>query len=291
MSIKQFIRSLTEERWNIGFIENDISGILNGDEIRVNWLKHSYRKSWFADPFILDVTDDEIIVMVEEFVKPKQKGIISKLIIDRRTNSLKQKNVVLELDTHLSFPAILRDDENIYIYPENSASGSLKLYRYNPVSNTCEESKVLCDAAVVDSVITDLFGERLMFATTEPDINGKVLNVYKIINGKFELSDTYHFDENIARMAGNFFSHKGKVYRPTQECNTQYGHAVTLQEVSDGEQFTFLEKRRIYSVHPKLTIGCHTFNIYNGVIVTDALGFDRPWIRKLLRFIGIKIAI
>ena len=36
-------------------------------------------------------------------------------------------------------------------------------------------------------------------------------------------------------------------------------------------------------VHPKLNVGMHTFNMYKGVIVTDALGFDNMWIRNILR--------
>lgn len=83
-------------------------------------------------------------------------------------------------------------------------------------------------------------------------------------------------------MSGNFFYYKDKLIRPTQECNTQYGHAVTLQE-TDTTNFTFKEIRRLYSVHPTLNIGSHTFNSYKGITVTDALGFDRMWIRKILK--------
>lgn len=294
MNIKERIRSLTDERWAIGFIRNSINGILSGEQIEVDWVKDPVRSRWFADPFILDANDNKIIILAEEMNKSYKQGKIgriSRLEIERKSLRIISAIPILELDTHLSFPAILRKGNEIYIYPENSASCCLKLYKYDLESNKCEEIKVLCDKPVVDSVITDLFGERLMFATTEPDINGKDLGTYKMRDSTFELTDTYHFEENVARMAGDFFIHNGKVYRPTQECNTQYGHAVTLQEVSGGERLTFTEKRRIYSVHPKLTIGCHTFNTYNGVIVTDALGFDRPWIRKFLRFMGIKLAI
>ena len=89
-------------------------------------------------------------------------------------------------------------------------------------------------------------------------------------------------------MAGAFFSFEGKIYRPTQECNVQYGHAVTLQEViCDDDKWRFKEVRRLYSVHPRLNVGMHTFNVYNDLIVTDALGFDNAWIRKILRFFKI----
>src|SRR5574344_1914204 len=82
MKIKDIVKSLSDERWNIGFISNDLNSIMLGEPIKVNWLKHYYKDSWFADPFILDVTDEEIIVLVEEWYKPIKRGRISKLTID-----------------------------------------------------------------------------------------------------------------------------------------------------------------------------------------------------------------
>ena len=108
MSLKQRIKRFSAERWNIGFIENDLNSILCGEEIKVSWLIHDYKDSWFADPFILDINESEITVLVEEFPKQINKGRISKLTIDRRTCELKRLDVVVELPTHLSFPVIIR---------------------------------------------------------------------------------------------------------------------------------------------------------------------------------------
>ena len=83
-------------------------------------------------------------------------------------------------------------------------------------------------------------------------------------------------------MSGAFFYYNNKLIRPTQECNLQYGHAVTLQETNI-KNFSFKELRRIYSTHPTLNVGSHTFNSYKNIIVTDTLGFDRMWIRKILK--------
>ena len=130
----------------------------------------------------------------------------------------------------------------------------------------------------------------MLFCTKQPNPNGNLLSVYlKDKTGQFVESDCYSFDENVARMAGDFFVYKGRMYRPTQECNVQYGHAVTIQEMMQvNGKFQFKEIRRLYSVHPKLTVGMHTFNMYKGRIVTDALGFDNMWIRKALKMFGKK---
>jgi hypothetical protein len=290
MKIKNLIKSLSEERWNIGFIINDLQSVMNGDAIKVNWIKHNYKDRWFADPFILDVTEDEIIVLVEEFYKPIGRGRISRLIIDKHSYELKKLDVVLQLDTHLSFPVIDRCADGIYIYPENGESRNLTLYKYDPISNKCDKVSAICDDAVEDAVCTDLFGKKLLFATNRINPNGNVLSIYSYDNktDRYKLKEKEYFKENVARMAGKFFEYNGKIIRPTQECNVQYGHAVTLQEVSYTNcKWSFNEIRRIYSVNKKLPVGMHTFNMYKDVIVTDALGFDNMWIRRILKTIHL----
>lgn len=289
MRLKEFIKNLTPEIWNIGFIQNSLESILLGDQLQVKWMIHNCRNSWFADPFILDVTNDEIHVLVEEFCEPLQRGRIARLILDRGTYMLKKKDVVLEQPTHLSFPAIIRKDGKVFIYPENGESKELNLYQYIPESNECIKVETILSEAVADAVITEIDDKKYLFCTKQPNPNGNVLNVYqKDSSGLFQPREEYTFEEHVARMAGDFFTYNGKLYRPTQECNIQYGHAVTLQEVTEENgKFHFQEVRRMYSVHPRLTVGMHTFNMYKGLIVTDALGFQNMWIRKILKLFGI----
>ena len=267
MFIKTQSKKLTEERWNVGFVQNSVNDVINGCTIDVKWIKHKLKDSWFADPFVLNVTENEIILLVEEFYKPINRGRISKLTIDKKTNELLRCDVILELPTHLSFPVIIRKDEGlkdfikdidlqtdssaepyIYLLPENGESGHLNIYKFFIDSN-------------------------------------RIVRLQSVLD-KFDFLKDIPFKENIARMSGSFFKYRDKLIRPTQECNTQYGHAVTLQE-TDITNFSFKEIRRLYSVHPTLNIGSHTFNSYKGVIVTDALGFDRMWIRKILKFFKI----
>lgn len=289
MSLKTIIKNYSSETWNIGFIQNSLESVLRGEPLQVKWVKHQYKKSWFADPFILDVTDTEIHVLVEEFYEPIQRGRIARLMIDRETYELKKCDLVLELPTHLSFPAIIRKEDKVFIYPENGESGELNLYQYDPVANRCVKVQTILNEAVADAVMAQIEGKEYLFCTKQPNPNGNLLDVYlKEADETFVAREQYSFDEHVARMAGDFFEYQGKLYRPTQECNIQYGHAVTLQEVTrKNGKFEFHEVCRMHSVHPQLTIGMHTFNMYKGLIVTDALGFRHMWIRKLLKFVGV----
>ena len=285
MNIKSFIKSFSDECWSIGFLENDLDSVMRGDKIHVRWMKHHLKNSWFADPFILDVNDTEIHLLVEEFYKPIERGRISRLIIDKETYELKDLDVTLELSTHLSFPAIKRIGDKVFIYPENGESGALNLYEYNIKTNTCKKTGKILNESVADAIITNIDNKEWLFCTKQPNPNGNKLTIYKNEDGKFVPTTEHSFDENIARMAGDIFVFNGKLYRPAQECNVQYGHAVTIQEVIlNNDKFGFKEVRRMYSTHPKLNIGMHTFNSYKGIIVTDALGFNNMWLRSLLKF-------
>lgn len=291
MSIKHFVKRLTPECWNIGIIDNTLDSILNGEEITVRWMKHNCKNSWFADPFILKVTSDEIIVLCEEYYRPKERGRISRLAIDRYTMELKQLDVILDLDTHLSFPIIERKDSEVFIYPENGEAGKLTQYKYNDEEKICKPVSIISDEALADSAKLSYEGENYLFCTPMENPNGSLLKIYKWNEEEGKYSSMFQrelFPENIARMSGDFFKHDDQLYRPAQECNTQYGHAVSLQKANlvDGK-WRFEEVRRLYSTHPYLRTGMHTFNMYDGFIITDALGFERIWIRKFLKAIGL----
>lgn len=285
MIINRIVDYVKATKYNIGFVEQDLNSILEGKPITVNWLKHSYKDRWFADPFILDVSDTEIIVLVEEWYDPIQRGRISKIIVDRSTYELKTVKVMIDEGSHLSFPAIERRGNDIYIYPERAGT-FLKSYKYNADNDCFEKKSVVSKLPLTDSVITDLFGQRLLFSTKMPDSNGKELGIYSWNeeNKEFVIQDYYQFNENISRMAGNFFIYNNKIYRPAQVCIKSYGDAVSIQEVTCKDQrWEFKELFRLYSPHHDLDLGFHTFNVYNDVIVVDAIGYRNPKLCHILR--------
>lgn len=288
MSLRSYIKSFTSSRWDIGIITTSLSDIMNGSDITVRWIKHNFKDSWFADPFILDVDDKKIVLLVEEFYKPINRGRLARIEVDAVSYEIITKDVILELDTHLSFPFFERAADIIYVYPENSESGKWARYVYDDEKRKCVKDNVVIARPLADAVLTYFFGEPLVFSTSMPNPNGNQLEIYAKTTSGFELCKTINFKENVARMSGAFFKYGGRIYRPTQECNVQYGHAVTIQEVLKYEDgFMFKEVRRLYSVHPKYQVGMHTFNVHNNLIATDALTFDNLWLRKILMKFGL----
>lgn len=281
--LDRIYKSITRQKWELGFVRNSLEEIVKGNPLNVEWVKHDYKDRWFADPFILDVTHDEIILLVEELKYIDNKGVISRIVVDRRSLKIIERKTILELSTHLSFPAIIRKDNNIYIYPENSASGNLKLYEYNVSDEKCNEIKVLCDEPLTDAILLNTENETYIFSTKLSNPNGSEIEIYKLKEGKFSPYSNYKFNDSIARNAGDFFILNEKIFRPAQECNSKYGHSISIQELSvaDGN-IALTEVTRLSNPSKYMTEGFHTLNSYKGITVIDVRGFNHYRVGKFL---------
>lgn len=60
--------------------DDDIADVIKSDKLNIHWMKHSYTDRWFADPYLLEVTDKQIVVLVEEFCYKLRKGRIADLL-------------------------------------------------------------------------------------------------------------------------------------------------------------------------------------------------------------------
>lgn len=286
--LKKLYRYLTNWRWEIGFVDNTLEGIIAGEPLRVNWVNLPFRDRWFADPFILDYNDDDIIVLAEEYADDFLRGRIAKLIIGRKTYKLKSWKIILDLHTHLSFPRIDRTANGIYIHPENNNSGCHTIYKYDSDKDELKEGHIICDQRLTDAVMLNYKGRDLLFSTYTPTANGSVLHVFERSenNELYKEIDTIEFPSRVARMAGDFFEVNGKLYRPAQDCNGEYGYAVILQEVNHiNDKWQFRDIRRITSPHPVLKRGCHTFNHYKDMLVIDVKGYRFPFVGKILEML------
>lgn len=274
-SIKQ---RLSEYTWDLAygnFHEQDlISGIM-WNNIQV--ITNPYKTKWFADPFILSATDKIIDLLVEEFDSNVNRGRIAHIKVDKSKKKIIECNIILDLDTHLSFPVIYYIDGNIYVHPENSASGCSKIYRYDQNINKLVDPITVCDAPLVDAIIRKTDSGYILYATKTPNTCGRVLDIYesKDFFGKYVLSGHTEFDRKEARMAGYFIETTHGLIRPSQDCNFNYGEATLF----------YKDHKVISELRPKRTKyeGTHTFNTYGGIFIIDLKKYNYPIIHQILK--------
>lgn len=274
--------------WVLAFLKNDIGSILAGDAIEYQLVKNPYGDRWFADPFILDVTENEYILLVEELLYTSKYARIAQLTIDKSTLEIKDSKPILELDSHLSFPAILRKGNNIYIYPESSQTGTLRLYQYDVKENSCERKQILCNQPLTDAVLFEMEGQEIILSTQLPYPNNQQLGIYMRHQntGLFELQQEVIFKDNVARNAGTIISYNDKYFKTSQDCNVRYGGGLVVFEMLfDEGKWKFEEKVRIKSPSKRYDLGIHTLNCHKGVYVVDLLGYRHPFVGHILLFL------
>lgn len=261
-------------RWDIAFLDESLHDVVLGKTLHFNELNNPYKNEcWFADPFILDVTETNIYVLVEEMPHNIQKGRISKLTIDKETWTITDKEVILEEPWHLSFPFIIRENGKVFVAPESAYGQAWYLYELvtdQMGNDKLERIKKLCDDVVWDSVIANYWNEPIMFTAAHDDFH---LDIYKMDKNidMFTQDESIQSDKQNMRMAGALFVEENQIYCPSQNSRPgSYGEAVEIKRVSyNDEGWSFQTINKIKPPKGILNDGIHTFNEYKGVIVVD----------------------
>ena len=264
--IRKILQRYVLQDWNIAIAErNDDLSLKN-----IRWMKHNYNDRWFADPFIIDDTEDAYIVLVEEYMHATRLGRLARLTVSKKDCCLLKNETILDIETHLSFPNPIIVDGKVYIYPENGAAGNTKYYAYG---KELKQEGVLSELPLADATITEMKGQYYIFATLGEECNGNNLRVYKSnapLSCYMECQQI-RFKDNTARRAGNVFEWNGQLISPAQVCNNDYGEGVSLQvlEENDG-QISLKEIKRMMPPTKDYPEGFHTYNVYkDNVVVID----------------------
>ena len=285
MSTSFLQRVQCNQNWNIGFCELLPEKFVSSGQLgHVVWMKNPYKDRWFADPFLLSVTEDTMTVFVEERMVIADRGYLSELIIDRKTYEIKARHVILETDTHLSYPAILRKDGHIYVYPENALGGPLKMYKYDTANHLLVSPKVILNERVADSTILEYDEKYYLIAVKYPESLEKAY-LYKSekFDGPYEqMAETpVQIERSCSRPGGDWFTVNNKLYRPAQDCERNYGGALKIMRVNSLNPF---HEEETFSIQPltfKYNLGVHTINFLDGMAVIDGYGYLYPLFGRL----------
>ena len=291
----KLINYFCQVKYEIGFIAaSDIPQETNSILKGIEWLNYGdYKEGWFADPFLLSVTDSFVQVLAEEFSYKTKKGSISLLNIKRDTGGYTLEGVkkILELDNHLSFPLILEEQGSVYVCPENYQSGGVYIYEYNKNNEKLENPIIIISDPLVDVQIVkheDAYYAFGVVCKTGRMEETRSINIYKSNNllGKYALSQTILNDNCEERGAGQIFRRNCKIIRPAQCCEGGYGKMLIFYnlEFINGEicetELCRLKPQRL----KKNGLSLHTFNVKNGLCVVD--GHDYKNLRNLSRWIA-----
>lgn len=278
-------KKLYTQKYVVGFLKFDEIQLSDKERFsKVRWLKlGKYSDGWFADPFILSVDSNYIILLVEEYLWATKRGRISKLIVDAYDYRLLSVIPLLDIDTHLSFPIYIRDSGFLYVYPENYQGGALRLYRYDEENDKLVEPHILINKPLLDAQIVKIADSYFIFAIeyikgTQEDC--KYLKIYRgdVLTGPYSLFQEIKNEYCYERGAGMIYKDEnGCLLRPSQNCEGDYGLSTIISQITfDEKEQKFIESRRnniIPDYDKRYGRGLHTFNLLDNLCVVDGRGF------------------
>lgn len=288
--IKSLYRYITSVYWQVALVKHSHPILLQND---INVLNFPVDEdNWYADPFLFDIRENEIDIIVEEYMTDIKKGVITMLTVNKSDFNVISKKRILELDTHLSFPFVFKENNKTYFFPENSASGVHTAYE---LSNDLRVTKIgiVVDDALVDTAIIKVDGFYFLFGTKVPEENGHNLYVYKsdTLLGKYNLFQVIAVNKATARGASGIYplDVDNCFYRIAQDNEGFYGRGLVYQEIVFNRnvgEFSISEKYRKYpNFVDKGFVAMHTYNTMGEFAVIDVKKYKYPIWGKLVNYI------
>ena len=103
-------------KWNIGFCETTPEKLITQQSLsKIEWLKQPLKDRFFADPFVISADETTICILAEELLFAEKKGRIVRLAVDKKRKCLIEREITLELHSHLSYP-VFSDGKPVIVY-------------------------------------------------------------------------------------------------------------------------------------------------------------------------------
>lgn len=234
---------------------------------------------FWADPFIIR-KNDQYYIFFEELIYSKIKAHISLIIMDDYGNYTVPVKV-LERDYHLSYPFLIEDKGEIYMIPETKSNKTIELYKCTSFPLKWELESILLDQiSAVDTTIIKKDGLYWLFAAMQRNKGASLHDELFLFSSESLNSSKWEShpqnpivsDVKRARPAGNLFTFKGNLYRPSQNCSKFYGYAMTINQIVELNKSNYKEivVDTILPDWDKKLIGTHTINSVGNLTVIDA---------------------
>ena len=235
------------------------------------------RNEFWADPFLF-YHNNELYIFFEIYDYKINKGKIScgKVVDNKVINVID----VFDFKTHLSYPFIFSEGNDIFMIPENSGAQRLEVYKcvefpakWELYSTAFEGEEVIDTTYFIDDS-----GQRWLFLNKGLDKKYSELHIYKIDSLKLENIKGHSLnpviiDSRIARNGGAIFRHNGAIYRPSQcSINGIYGYGLNLNIIKELTLDDYIEEK-IITVEPnfkKGLIATHHLHQLENIFVIDA---------------------
>ncbi len=235
---------------------------------------------FWADPHII-FKDNKYYIFIEEYMYNVQKGHISLMVMDE-SGVYSEPKIILERPYHLSYPFVFEHDREFYMIPESGSNKTIELYKCVEFPDKWEfQMNLMENVRALDATVLFHNGKWWMFANIVENDGASSWDELFLFSSIDLFSNNWQphplnpivSDCKTSRPAGQIFSEKGILYRPSQNCSTRYGFGFNISEITSLDEMSYAEVL-VSSVKPnwdKNIIGTHTFNRVNSLHMIDAM--------------------
>jgi hypothetical protein len=294
--LSMYIDKLFFKKWIIGVCQGNIEDIIRRKtfDLKINWLLRKPYNTFYGDPFPIVSHDGNIKILLEEYPYDEDYGKISLMTFDKKFRKINHK-VLLDNKSHLSYPFVFSENNKTYVFPESKKIGKLACYEYDSINESMHFKKNILDLPLLDSTILKHDDKYWIFGTlSENDSNYKLYIFFSdSLLGPYtpHPSNPVKMGLDGTRSAGNFIKIDGIIYRPTQNCEQEYGRSITINSVTE------LNETRV-TEEPYMTIcidednlfnhgmhKIHTINVIDNLIVVDGMHWNFAPFYQLKKFV------
>jgi hypothetical protein len=236
--VKLFKRELLGKdlKWNIGYLRGDwSSAVFHRAKVIPN-----PKGFFYADPFIFEY-DDRVFIFFEEYSFSESKGWIS--VFEIINNNHVYLGKVLEEDFHLSFPFILEEDGKIYMIPESSAAGDIRIYECIKFPMEWEfRGVILRNVSASDSIVLKHNDLWWLFTNIDSGFfqdhssNLSIFYSNDLLNGLWieHVLNPIYSSSLVSRNGGMLVDKLHGIYRVAQSQGfDQYGESLKIFKIDD----------------------------------------------------------
>lgn len=278
--IKRIYSKLFVWHWKIGFFHGTIEEIIRTKSFNpdIQWIQTEPSSHFFADPFFLEKDETCFQVMAEDFRLKDNYAKLSLLTFDKKFNLIAKKEL-LDTKSHLSYPFIHRENNEVYVFPEAGKSGKLSCYQYDSSTQTLNFLKTIIDLPVMDPTILKHNSKYWIFGTLSGKTSRKNLMIFysKDLMGPYKQHPKNPITNSLkgSRSAGSFINVDGVIYRPAQNCENHYGESITINKLKILDEMNYEEEPYMEIASnrennsTKNTYSIHTINVLGRTITVD----------------------
>ena len=262
-------------QWQMGyyFASENIDAAQRPD--RLHRLVPPRDRDW-ADPFVVQ-RGGRRIIFFEEMPYSTGKGHISAIEI-LPNGEPGPARMVLDRPYHLSYPFVFEWNGELYMLPETAQNRTIELYRCEEFPSRWTLQRVLLENISAFDATLWRQDDRWWLFVNVAEAGASPSEELHLYSSDSPLGSwTPHpanpviSDARYARSAGPLFVRDGVLYRPSQDCSSAYGNAVSVNRVEVLDLHSYRERPvgRIHAGWYPDMLGLHTFSSTGSMRVID----------------------